>query len=156
YDPGVGGHGMGDWTRGRIYRVTPKGHQGYKVPPVKLDTPEGIRAALRSPARSVQYMALARLREMPPEGAHKVLLPAFRRDGDPILRARALWAKYTPPRLHDLGGKDEAYDAFTDRDERFRVMHLRLDYSSVRETDVSNFVEASQAQVFKDTPAVRR
>src|SRR6188768_2091529 len=32
YDPGVGGHGMGDWTRGRIYRVTPKGHKGYKVP----------------------------------------------------------------------------------------------------------------------------
>ena len=32
YDPGVGGHGMGDWTRGRIYRLTPKGHKGYKVP----------------------------------------------------------------------------------------------------------------------------
>ncbi len=31
YDPGVGGHGMGDWTRGRIYRVTPTGHKGYKV-----------------------------------------------------------------------------------------------------------------------------
>ena len=28
YDPGVGGHGMGDWTRGRVYRVTPKGHTG--------------------------------------------------------------------------------------------------------------------------------
>ena len=38
YDPGVGGHGMGDWTRGRIYRVTPKGHKGYKVPEVKLET----------------------------------------------------------------------------------------------------------------------
>ena len=31
YDPGVGGHGMGDTTRGRIYRITPKGHKGYKV-----------------------------------------------------------------------------------------------------------------------------
>ena len=42
YDPGVGGHGMGDPTRGRIYRVTPKGHKGYKVPEVKLDTKEGV------------------------------------------------------------------------------------------------------------------
>ena len=24
YDPGVGGHGMGDWTRGRIFRLAPK------------------------------------------------------------------------------------------------------------------------------------
>ena len=40
YDPGVGGHGMGDRTRGRIYRVTPKGHKGYKVPEVKLETNE--------------------------------------------------------------------------------------------------------------------
>ena len=38
YDPGVGGHGMGDRTRGRIYRITPKGHKGYTVPEVKLDT----------------------------------------------------------------------------------------------------------------------
>ena len=26
YDPGVGGHGMGDLERGRIFRVVPKGH----------------------------------------------------------------------------------------------------------------------------------
>ena len=42
YDPGVGGHGMGDPTRGRIYRLTPKGHKGYKVPEVKLDTKDGV------------------------------------------------------------------------------------------------------------------
>ncbi len=49
YDPGVGGHGMGDWTRGRIYRLTPTGHKGYKVPEVKLETKEGVLAALGSP-----------------------------------------------------------------------------------------------------------
>ena len=47
---GVGGHGMGDWTRGRIYRLTPKGHKGYKVPEVKLDTKEGIWRRLDSPS----------------------------------------------------------------------------------------------------------
>jgi hypothetical protein len=27
YDPGVGGHGMGDTTRGRVYRLAPRGHK---------------------------------------------------------------------------------------------------------------------------------
>src|SRR5207249_2872453 len=43
YDPGVGGHGMGDTTRGRIFRVAPKGS---KPRAVKVDprTPEGLTA----------------------------------------------------------------------------------------------------------------
>ncbi|MCZ2344444.1 MAG: c-type cytochrome [Bacteroidales bacterium] len=49
YDPGVGGHGMGDWTRGRVYRITPKGHKGYTVPAVNLDTADGLLNAFRSP-----------------------------------------------------------------------------------------------------------
>jgi len=57
YDPGVGGHGMGDWTRGRIYRVTPKGHKGYKVPEVKLDMKEGLLAALASPCLATRSIA---------------------------------------------------------------------------------------------------
>ena len=35
YDPGVGGHGMGDFTRGRIYRLAPKGSKP-SVPKVDL------------------------------------------------------------------------------------------------------------------------
>jgi len=54
YDPGVGGHGMGDWTRGRVYRLTPTGHKGYKVPEVKLDTKEGVLATLDNPCISVR------------------------------------------------------------------------------------------------------
>src|SRR5436305_390124 len=50
YDPGVGGHGIGDFTRGRIYRLAPAGHKGYKVPVVTLDNKEGLLAALGSPA----------------------------------------------------------------------------------------------------------
>ena len=58
YDRGVGGHGMGDPTDGRIYRITPKGHKGYKVPEVKLDTKEGVLAALGSPCLATRPMAL--------------------------------------------------------------------------------------------------
>jgi putative membrane-bound dehydrogenase-like protein len=58
YDPGVGGHGMGDWTRGRIYRLTPKGHKGYKVPEVKLDNEGGIFEALASPNLALRYAGM--------------------------------------------------------------------------------------------------
>ena len=59
YDPGVGGHGMGDHTRGRIYRVTPAGHKGYKVPEVNLAAVkyEGYREAFQSPNLAVRALA---------------------------------------------------------------------------------------------------
>jgi putative membrane-bound dehydrogenase-like protein len=56
YDPGVGGHGMGDWTRGRVYRITPTGHKGYKVPEVKLDSMAGIVETMANPCRSTSMM----------------------------------------------------------------------------------------------------
>jgi putative membrane-bound dehydrogenase-like protein len=73
YDRGVGGHGMGDPTDGRIYRITPKGHKGYKVPEVKLDTKEGLLAALGSPNLAVRAAAFAKLREMPQPEADALL-----------------------------------------------------------------------------------
>jgi putative membrane-bound dehydrogenase-like protein len=63
YDPGVGGHGMGDTTRGRIYRLAPKGNKP-SVPKVDLDGEEEFQAALGSPALSVRYMPIAKLRKM--------------------------------------------------------------------------------------------
>jgi putative membrane-bound dehydrogenase-like protein len=61
YDPGVGGHGMGDTTRGRVYRLAPKGHK-YEVPKVDLETTRGVLAALASPNLAVRYMATAKIR----------------------------------------------------------------------------------------------
>src|SRR5262245_28909519 len=62
YDPGVGGHGMGDWTRGRIFRVTPKGHVGYKVPRVDLGNDRGLLAGLGSPNLAARHMAADKIR----------------------------------------------------------------------------------------------
>ena len=69
YDPGVGGHGMGDWTRGRVYRLTPTGHKGYKVPAVKLDTKEGVLAALGSPNGAMRAGAIQSLKSLPVSAA---------------------------------------------------------------------------------------
>jgi putative membrane-bound dehydrogenase-like protein len=62
YDRGVGGHGMGDPSDGRIYRITPKGRSGYTVPEVKLDTYAGIVAAVGSPCQATRALGLAALR----------------------------------------------------------------------------------------------
>jgi putative membrane-bound dehydrogenase-like protein len=61
YDRGVGGHGMGDPFDGRIYRITPKGHKGYTVPEVKLDTPEGVIAALGNPCQATRWLGCQKL-----------------------------------------------------------------------------------------------
>src|SRR5437868_5505860 len=59
YDPGVGGHGMGDTTRGRIYRLAPKGNKP-TVPNVDLQSKDGLLVVLSSSTLSVRSMAMAR------------------------------------------------------------------------------------------------
>src|SRR5205085_2662456 len=63
YDPGVGGHATGDTTRGRIYRLAPKGNKP-SVPKVDLNSKDGILAALGSSNLAVRFMAMAELRSM--------------------------------------------------------------------------------------------
>ncbi len=63
YDPGVGGHGMGDMSRGRIYRLAPEGSKP-SVPKVDLETTLGIVRALASPALSVRHMAFQKIRSL--------------------------------------------------------------------------------------------
>src|SRR5438046_5647444 len=58
YDPGVGGHLMGDpdGSRGRIYRVAPVKNRP-QVPRVDLASAAGLTAAFGSPNQSVGYLA---------------------------------------------------------------------------------------------------
>jgi putative membrane-bound dehydrogenase-like protein len=89
YDPGVGGHGMGDWTRGRIYRMTPKGHQGYKVAAVKVDTKEGLLNALTSPCLATRALAIEKFRAMSRAEVVKTVHDAILESENPVLRTRA-------------------------------------------------------------------
>ena len=92
YDPGVGGHGMGDHTRGRIYRVTPAGHKGYKVPAVKVGTKQGTWAMLLSPNSATRAMLFS---DLTPKGIeqHAVLLMESRNEisKDSHAYARSVW-----------------------------------------------------------------
>jgi putative membrane-bound dehydrogenase-like protein len=91
YDRGVGGHGMGDPTDGRIYRITPKGHKGYKVPEVKLDTKEGVLEALCSPCQATRAIALAQIEVAEAETVQTVITKAQAQIENQDIVARALW-----------------------------------------------------------------
>ena len=151
YDPGVGGHNMGDVRRGRIYRVAPKGNKP-SVPKVDLDSKEGLTAALASPALSVRYMVMRQLWRMKPAAASAVLEAAATQKDNVWLRARALW------QLARRGARGRKYvqAAFADPDPRFRVLAIRLaeDYFNKSPADYS--AEAARAIINDPSAAVRR
>lgn len=117
YDPGVGGHAMGDLDHGRLYRVAPAGAV-LKTPTFDFSTPEGAAEALKSPALSVRYLAYTALQEFGERA--RPSLEAIWRDPNPRFRARALWL---------LGALDPAaavQTALADADADLRVTGLRL------------------------------
>ena len=79
---------MKDIARGRIYRLAPAGFKA-AVPKIDLEAPAGLATALRSPAQSVRYLALTKLKEQG-QSALPALMAMWKQD-DPILKARALW-----------------------------------------------------------------
>lgn len=89
YDPGVGGHGMGDWKMGRVFRITPKGHTGYKTPDSKLDTKDGVLAALGSPCQATRAAAVEAIRKNI-EQAQDILNGPATQTNDLALRGRAV------------------------------------------------------------------
>jgi putative membrane-bound dehydrogenase-like protein len=91
YDPGVGGHGMGDIERGRIFRIVPKGYTKHAQPNYRVDSIEGAVEALKSPNEEARYLGWRKL-----AAAGKEAVPAmhslFRNTQAPsAIRARALW-----------------------------------------------------------------
>lgn len=119
YDPGVGGHGIGDFTRGRVYRIAPKGSQP-SVPRIDVDTTAGLHAALASPNLAVRALAMARVGTMDRKAAVEVLEAAAVQKKNTVLRARALW------QLGRIGRLRLVAQAFEDADPRFRILAMRI------------------------------
>ena len=90
YDPGVGGHGMGDTEKGRLYRIAPKGSK-WSVPATDIRSVAGAVAALASPNLCTRATALEWLSAHPIE-AQEALAKARAQATDPRLRARLAWA----------------------------------------------------------------
>lgn len=156
YDPGVGGHGMGDLTRGRIYRVAPKdaakdqGDASAKRKQVDLNTRDGLWAALDSPnlAQRAQAMAMVSNQGLPK--AREVLEGAAVQKKDAALRARALW------QLGRLGSMRLVVGAFEDPDPRFRILAMRI-MSDMKRSSPADHIPDWQELLVKDpSAAVRR
>ena len=144
YDPGVGGHGMGDIDMGRLFRIAPPG-AAWEVPAVDFTTTAGCVAALASPNHCARATALERLAADPEAAA--ALAAAFEETEDPRLKARYAWAAGIRP-----GESARWIERLTEEDDdRLRAIALRL--CRRVEGDVLGLV----AQVTADpSPLVRR
>ncbi len=114
YDPGVGGHGMGDIERGRIFRVTVPERLKY------FPSAGGRRkfGSLANPNAESRYLAW-KAHEAKGEAAAGELRALFDTEALPAyLRARALWL------LARLDSRD-ATRALADGDANIRIVALR-------------------------------
>jgi putative membrane-bound dehydrogenase-like protein len=145
YDPGVGGHNMQDLDRGRLFRVTPKGHAGYKVPKFDFSSAEGCIEALKNPNFAARYVAWQALNKM--QAKAQPALAKLSTDTDPRSRARALWL------LAAIKGNAAAAVAqsLADPSDDIRAVGLRI--ARMHQLDVIALV----AKLAKDaSPLVRR
>ena len=145
YDPGVGGHAMGDIQRGRIFRVAPP-KTPYKVPQTELGRPSGAVKALQSPNHATRYMAWKTLKEMG-KAAERELVKLWNSKNQRH-RARAFWL------LSNIKGKESQYilTALNDSNPDIRIAALRRTRQS---DDVP--LETALTKLMKDRkPEVRR
>jgi putative membrane-bound dehydrogenase-like protein len=128
YDPGVGGHGMGDTEKGRLYRIAPKGSR-WTVPPVDFSTVAGAVAALASPNLSTRATALERLAQNP-AAAEPILAAAFHAATNPRLAARLAWARgmvLNASETSDIGARQLATrELLKNESPDLRIVGLRL------------------------------
>ncbi len=121
YDPGVGGHRMGDADRGRLFRLAPP-KTPYKTPKVDVSNVDGAIAALKSPNEVVRYLAWTALHAMGTQ-AEPALTKVFTSDANPRIRARSMWL------LSKIGDSEKGtaflQSALNDRDEDIRIAAIR-------------------------------
>lgn len=136
YDPGVGGHRMGDVDRGRLFRVAPP-KTAYHNPKIDVSTAAGAISALKNPNLAARYLGWTALHSMASAGqsdAIDALWSTFKSDENPRFRARAL-ALLTKipasrPQAIDLAVKDANTD--------IRIAGLRLARQQIKSLDAES------------------
>lgn len=146
YDPGVGGHQMGDpeGKMGRVYRIAPTGNKP-AVPALDLATNAGLSAAFASPNQSRYYAAYQAIKA---KGVAALpLVQGLWKSSDPVVKARALWL------LGSMGqpGSAALAEARSNREPRFRVLALR-----VARANGADMLAFSKPVLRDPSPAVRR
>jgi putative membrane-bound dehydrogenase-like protein len=118
YDPGVGGHQVGDLNRGRIYRITSE-KTDYVRKEFDLTSVEGAIEALLNPNTDVRYQGWKALSGFGPDAEDG--LRKLWASQNPRHRAQAFWL------LARLEGNREKYfnEAIEDADPNIRITGLR-------------------------------
>jgi len=122
YDGGVGGHAYNDLTRGRIYRITPKGKKPVrKEKPGPYTNDADAIAALGSPNQATTFLARERLissgQQAVPELAKLVA------GSDRNLKARALWLL---DRIGGARGRTLIAAELKSSDPAYRALAVRI------------------------------
>lgn len=143
YDPGVGGHQVGDLDRGRIYRVSTPDTR-YITPDIDLSTLAGAITALLNPNMDVRYQAYQTLAQAGVE-AEDALQELWHSES-PRHRAQAFWL------LSRLPGHRKYFDeALDDENPDIRITALRA------ARQLNHEVPAITAKLQRDpSPQVRR
>ena len=133
YDPGVGGHRMGDVDKGRLFRIAPP-KSPYTIPKFDVSTVEGAIAGLKNPNLVARYVAWTALHAMATSNADKTgpaLSAVFESDSNPRIRARALGvlAKTASFRQKSIDA------AVRDKNPEIRITGLRLARQKLSSTD---------------------
>lgn len=145
YDPGVGGHQVGDLERGRIFRIAPP-ETPYRSSDMDLSSPEGAVDVLKSPNLARRYLAWQQLHA---SGAKAE--PALRTlwaSENPRFRARALWL------LSKIEGRGTRYvdEALGDANPDIRITALR----AARQLEGVDVLPYVRRLVRDASPQVRR
>lgn len=169
YDPGVGGHGMGDVTRGRLFRVTTKAAEKY-LP--QHDIKKGdlwtvLIQGLKSPNEDARYLAWNKLEEIGSEAEPELHKLFNDTQSVPQHRARALWLlaaheweRINPgadkPNPHDLTLPECLTKALTDTDPNIRITAIRVARRLVQQAHPEMLLEVVAKVVRDSSHAVRR
>ncbi|PZX56080.1 putative membrane-bound dehydrogenase-like protein [Algoriphagus ratkowskyi] len=132
YDPGVGGHAMGDLDRGRVYRLAPK-DVDYNVVKPDYTSISSLITLLQNPNRATHFKSFMALVAKGNEA--KDALEKLFTEGESRMRARAFWVLTKLP-----NGNDYIKTAATDTDENIRVAAIRA-YRNNKMSDVSFLLE---------------
>ena len=157
YDPGVGGHAMGDHEpgkiMGRLYRVSATGGS-QKAPAVDVTTAAGAVRALSSPNRATQFVAWQALHTLGAQATPELL--TLWKNENPRLRARALGL------LAQISGSEIKHltAGLSDADANVRIAAIRLTLllATTRGLDTKPIEDNRElmAKLMRDNAQVRR
>lgn len=145
YDPGVGGHGMGDLDRGRIFRMAPENSK-YSVPQYDFSDVAGCIEALKSPNMAARYVAFTELKNRGQESLPA--LKAMASESNPRFQARAIWliGKILPD------ANDMISLVISSKNSDLRIVGLRL----ARQLENVDTLGVIAKLVEDESPQVRR